>query len=91
MLKQKREERLKLLCVHDLPHHHFLCLRFQPIHVRHPEKLCALFVRRGVLSNRVVIVRSSHAQTVFWTSCKCGQSEPFRSIRLYSTDRWVLR
>ena len=37
------------------------------------------------------VVRSSHAQAVFWVSCKCGQSEPFRSIRLYSTGRWVLR
>lgn len=88
MLKQKYEERLKSLCVHDLPHHHFLCLRFQSVHMSHPEKLCALFVRRGVLvSNRVVIVRSSHAQAVFWTSCKCGQSVPFSSILLYSTGR----
>lgn len=75
-------------CIHDFPHHHLLRLRFQPVHVRHPEKLCALFVRRGVyLSNRVVIVRSSHLQAVFWTSCKCGQSVPFSSILLYSTGR----
>ena len=41
----------------------------------------------GYLSNRVVIVRSSHSQAVFWTSCKCGQSVPFSSIWLYSTGR----
>ena len=41
----------------------------------------------GYLSNRVVIVRSGHAQAVFWTSCKCGQSIPFSSILLYSTGR----
>ena len=29
MLKQKHEEQLKSLCVHDLPHHHFFRLRFQ--------------------------------------------------------------
>ena len=39
------------------------------------------------LSNRAVIVRSSHLQAVFWTSCKCGQSVPFSSILLYSTGR----
>ena len=92
ILKQKYEERVKSLCVHDFPHHYLFSLRFQPVHVRHPEKLCTLFVRRVVhLSNRVVIVRSSHAQAVFWASCKCGQSVPFKSIRLYSTGRWVLR
>ena len=49
MLKQKHEKQLKSLCIHDFPHHHLLRLRFQPVHVRHPEKLCALFVRRRVL------------------------------------------
>lgn len=61
MLKQKHEKQLKSLCIQDFPHHHFFRLCFQPVHVRHPEKLCALFVRHGYLSNRVVIVRSSHA------------------------------
>ena len=39
MLKQKHEKQLKSLCIHDFPHHYLLRLRFQPIHVRHPEKL----------------------------------------------------
>lgn len=37
------------LYIDYIPHHYFFRLRFQPVHVRHPEKLCALFVRRGVL------------------------------------------
>ena len=62
MLKQKHEKQLKSLCIHDLPHHHLFSLRFQPVHVCHPEELCALFVRCGVhLSNRAVIVHSSHS------------------------------
>ena len=40
-----------------------------------------------MLLNGTLIVRSSHSQAVFWTSCKCGQSVPFSSIWLYSTGR----
>ena len=49
MQKQKHEEQLKSLCVHDLPHHQFLHLRFQTVHVRYPGELCAFFIRRGEL------------------------------------------
>ena len=39
MLKQKHEEQLKSLCIHDFPHHYFLRLRFQPVHMGRPEEL----------------------------------------------------
>ena len=58
MLKQKHEEQLKSLCVHDLPHHHFLCLRFQRVHNGPPRgavsALCP--AHSGVLAQRFVVV-----------------------------------
>ena len=39
MLKQKHEEQLKSLCVHDRPYHNFLRLCFQPVHMGRPEEL----------------------------------------------------
>ena len=40
-----------------------------------------------MVTTKLVIVRSSHAQAVFWASCKCGQSVPFSSNWLTAQNR----